>query len=69
MHRDPVDSSNIEEIGYDLNTQTLEVQFKDGNVYQYFDVPQSVYEGLMSASSKGQFLNKEIKVNYRYARL
>ncbi len=69
MHRDPVDSSNIEEIGYDLNTQMIEVQFKDGNVYQYFDVPQSLYEGLMSASSKGQFLNKEIKVNYRYARL
>lgn len=69
MNRNPVDSSNVAEIGYDLNTQTLEVQFKDGNVYQYFDVPQSVCESLMSASSKGQFLNKEIKVNYRYARL
>jgi len=69
MNRIPVDSSNVAEIGYDLNTQTLEVQFKEGNVYQYFDVPQGVYEGLMSANSKGQFLNKEIKVNYRYAKL
>jgi len=69
MNRIPVDSSNVSEIGYDLNTQTLEVQFKDGNVYQYFDVPPGVHEGLMSASSKGQFLNKEIKLNFRYARL
>ena len=69
MIRTPVDSSNVAEIGYDLSTQTLEVQFKDGNVYQYFDVPQNVYDSLLSANSKGQFLNREIKVNYRYARL
>jgi len=69
MIRIPVDSSNVAEIGYDLSTQTLEIQFKDGNVYQYFDVPQNVYDNLLSANSKGQFLNREIKVNYRYARL
>jgi hypothetical protein len=69
MKRTSVISSNVAEVGYDPSTQTLEVQFKDGSIYQYFDVPQHVYEGLMSAASKGQYLNKEIKFNYRYAKL
>ena len=69
MNRIAVNSSNVEEIGYDSATQTLEVLFKKGNIYQYFDVPQTVYDNLISAGSVGEFLNKEIKGNYRYARL
>jgi len=69
MNRKPVSSSNISEVGYDPDTQTLEVLFTNGNIYQYFDIPQTVYESLMSSGSVGQFLSKEIKGNYRYARL
>ncbi len=69
MNRIPVDSTNVLEVGYDSGTQTLEVLFKNGNIYQYFDVPQTIYDNLISASSVGQFLSKEIKGNYRYARL
>lgn len=69
MNRVPVNSSNILEIGYDPSTQTLEILFKNGNIYQYFDVPQNVHDSLISASSMGQFLSKEIKGNYRYARI
>lgn len=68
MERKPVSSSNISSIGYDANTQTLEVEFNNGNIYQYFDVPQNLYDGLMAADSKGQFLSTQIKGNYRYAK-
>jgi hypothetical protein len=70
MNRTPVaNSSNIESVGYDLETQTMEVEFTNGNVYQYFDVPQAVQEELMRAESTGKFLNAQIKGVYRYAKL
>jgi uncharacterized protein len=69
MNRIPVSSSNISSIGYDSNTQTLEIEFTNGNIYQYFDVPSAIYEELMQAESKGRFLNAQIKGVCRYARL
>jgi len=47
----------------------LEVEFTSCSVYQYFDVPEAVYQEFMHASSKGQFLHANIKNNYRYARV
>jgi hypothetical protein len=69
MNRTPVDSSNIADVGYDETSATLEVGFHNGTVYQYFDVPQTVYQEFMGAASKGIFFNANIKNNYRYAKL
>jgi hypothetical protein len=69
MNRQSVSSSNIASIGYDVNSQTLEVEFLNGGVYQYFDVPQHVYEELMGAGSKGKHLASNIKGYYRYSRV
>ena len=66
MVRTPVTSSNIQSIGYDPATQTLEVGFHHGGVYQYFGVPESEFKGLMAASSKGSFLAARIKGRFRY---
>lgn len=70
MNRTPVDnSSNIESIGYDLDTATLEIEFKNNSIYQYFDVPQNIFNDLMMAESKGQYLAQHIKGVYRYSRV
>jgi hypothetical protein len=69
MNRQSVSSSNIASIGYDEDSQTLEVEFLNGGVYQYFDVPKNVYDGMMSASSHGQFLAQNIKGNYRFSKV
>ena len=68
MQRSPVSSSHIAEVGYDSPSMTLEIAFSDGSVYQYFDVPEAVYQEFMRASSKGTFLNANIKHSYRYAK-
>jgi len=65
----PVDSSNIASIGYDPDTQTLQVEFSNGHVYQYFDVPEVVFREFLAAPSKGVYLHAGIKGNYRYARI
>lgn len=69
MNRQPVSSSNIASIGYDANSLTLEIEFLNGGVYQYFDVPQYVYEDLMNAGSHGQYLAHNIKGIYRYSKV
>jgi len=69
MNRTPVSSSNVVSIGYDPGSLTLEVEFTGGSVYQYFDVPEAVYQELMRASSKGQFLHANVKNNYRYTKV
>ena len=61
MERITVQSSNLASVGYNERNSTLEVEFTNGNVYQYFDVPTHVYEGLMAATSKGRYLNENIK--------
>jgi len=68
MRRTPVGSSNIASIGFDPPTSTLEVEFTNGRVYQYFDVPERLYQAFLSADSKGGFLAAQIKGAYRYAR-
>jgi hypothetical protein len=69
MHKAPVQSKSIKSIGYDAQTSTLEIEFHNGNVYQYFDVPQAVHVEMMQAASLGQFFIGQIKGNYRYAKL
>lgn len=69
MIRDPVASSNIASIGYDTGTETLEIEFTNGSVYQYFNVPSGLNEQLMAAPSKGQFLNVYIRNSYPYSRV
>lgn len=69
MKRSHVKSSNISEVGYHEKTETLEVLFRNGRMYQYFDVPSWVYQGLLGADSCGRYLNQEIKGRFRYARV
>lgn len=69
MNRQSVSSSNIASIGYDVDSQTLEIGFLDGSVYQYFDIPEQVHQDLMSASSHGQYLAKNIKGGYKYSKV
>lgn len=69
MNRNLVRSSNIASIGYDDASATLEIEFKNGSIYQYFDIPQREYDGLMSASSHGSYLAQNIKGRYRYSKV
>ena len=39
MIRDLVASSNIASIGYDPDSETLEIEFTNGSIYQYFNIP------------------------------
>jgi len=69
MNRQRVTSTNIRSIGYDATTGTLEVEFQSGGIYEYFNVPETVYAALMRASSKGRYLSDFIKDRYRWKKI
>lgn len=70
MNYVPVSSSNVAAVGYDDTTSTLGVRFHSGHEYHYSGVPRSVFDAFLGASSKGQFLDQQIKKGgYPYRRI
>ncbi|HBK4689244.1 KTSC domain-containing protein [Serratia liquefaciens] len=69
MERDLVSSSNIMSAGYDPDNETLEIEFKGGTVYQYYNVDAHLYEQFSGAASKGQFFNANIKNSFPFSRV
>lgn len=69
MDRVPVNSSNLRSVGYDSISKILEVEFHTGTVYQYFDVPDAIHQGLMSASSHGRYFYYTVRYKFRYRRI
>lgn len=66
MNLQTVDSSMIHAVGYDAEKQMLEVVFNSGKVYQYFEVPQNVYDELMASDSKGSYMRSCVIDCYPY---
>jgi hypothetical protein len=62
MNRTPVSSSNLESVGYENGT--LEIRFHSGGTYQYSNVPEHVYQGLMGATSKGSCFRSTYKKSW-----
>ena len=69
MRRRPVDSSDLRSVGYDSDTSTLEIEFHSGGIYQYSNVPTSVYHSLLSAGSHGRYFHSYIKGIYPYSKV
>jgi hypothetical protein len=65
MLRQAVTSGTIQSVGYSPLSGTLEIEFTNGSLYQYSDVPESVYRELMTASSHGTYFNEHIREWYR----
>ncbi|HNW05635.1 MAG TPA: KTSC domain-containing protein [archaeon] len=75
MERQPVDGKdsrligNLVSIGYDPDSQILEIEYRLGYIYQYHKVPKEVYERLMSERNKIGFVQERIAKIYRNQRL
>jgi hypothetical protein len=65
MQRKYVDSTMIDSIGYDASSATLEIEFKSGAVWQYYDFPESTWYEFDGAESQGKYFHTHIKGNYR----
>lgn len=65
MDRQRVSSSNLHSVGYDPDSMVLEIKFQNSGIYQYSEVPEERFSGLMHAGSKGSYFDSYIKNRYR----
>jgi hypothetical protein len=65
MPRSAVGSSALATIGYSKRLRALEVEFHNGAIYRYLNVPPGVYQALMAAPSKAAYYDANIRGRYR----
>jgi len=63
-----VKSSNLLSTGYNPIGKKLFIKFHDNSVYEYFDVPITVFDNLLNAESHGKFAHREIYYKFKYRR-
>ena len=64
MERKRVNSSKIRAVGYDEKSQVLEIEFSNGQVYQYVKVYREVYRRFMAAPNPTSFYDDKIAEEY-----
>jgi hypothetical protein len=69
MTMQPVESSNLAEVGHDPATNTLRVKFKNGNVYDFHNVTAEKHQALMDAESKGKHFMTHIRHHHEFRRV
>ena len=69
IHREPIPSTALTAAGYSKRLHAMEIEFYNGAIYRYLDVPPNVYREFMSAKSKAQYYDWNIKGHYRSLRL
>lgn len=62
-------SSVVAHMSYNTDAATLRIRFVSGMVYDYKNVPPEVYEAMKQSGSKGTYLNKYIKGNFKFKKV
>ena len=60
----PIESSMFSAHHYDPNSRVMTVQFKNGAVHQYSDVPADKHTAFTGNASPGRYFNERIKNNF-----
>jgi len=63
------DSEVLAAAAYDAEHSMLQLDFRNGSLYCYFDVPPRLWEALIAADSKGIFFHRAIRGHFRHLRL
>lgn len=67
MQRIPISSSTLKSAGYVGGV--LEIEFRDGSVYRYLNVPAEVAQAFMTSDSKGRHFVRFIRGHYEFEKM
>jgi len=67
--RVPLESTSLAWAQYDPALHRLEVEFRNGQRYLYFQVPPRRYRALLDSDSKGTFFNRHIRNCFAFKNL
>ena len=66
MQHVPLASRTLASAGYDPDRCQLELEFRSGKRYLYFQVPRHCYEELLHAASKAGYFNRSIRNRFAF---
>lgn len=66
MSQIAVESSTLASVSYSPDRRWLELRFRNGRVYRYFEVPLQCYRALLEADSKGAYFNRSIRNRFPF---
>jgi hypothetical protein len=70
VERQPINSGMISTAGYDASCGTLEIEFRrDGAIWQYLDVPETMWHEFLNAESQGKYWHAHVKSRFREVRV
>ncbi|WP_204103910.1 MULTISPECIES: lysine--tRNA ligase [Spirulina sp. CCY15215] len=61
-------SAVIQSFDYDSEKKILKVEFVNGSIYKYNDVPEEIYTEMKATPSLGQFFNSRVRDKYGFDR-
>lgn len=69
MTRTKVNSNNLLSIGYEPDSELLELEFVNGDIYDYKKVQPYLYLGLMSSTMKEVYFDNYIRDKYQVEKI
>ena len=72
MHRTLVSTKGITQVGYHEDSDvhgTLELEFDNGRVFQFFNVPPKTYDEFIHASSRENYYYDHIRSRFPNSRV
>ena len=63
------ESSTVKSTEYNAETQTLTVEFNNGNAYEYYNFTEIDWNSLQDAESIGKHLNAYVKGKFDYKQI
>lgn len=64
IRKQNLNSSSLQSASYDTDSRVLTIVFNGGRPYTYDDVPEGVYDRLVTSASPGSFFHSNIKNVY-----
>lgn len=62
---DTPNSSHIARLKYNPDTAELDIEFRNGKTYRYYELPYDIFNAFVAAPSAGKFLNSTIRGVYK----
>jgi hypothetical protein len=63
------ESSTVKSTQYDIDSQALTIEFKNGNAYEYYKFTYEDWRELLNADSIGKHLNAHVKGKFDYKQI
>ena len=64
-----LDSTALISVLFSADTNVLEVEFRNGLIYEYLGISSALYEQMLAAPSKGAFLIRFIRGRFPHRRV